>query len=119
VKTVLRDSGVRPRVKRIAVGAHEPDHLAALEEHLNFFQKFESLELVLVVCESVVRLCAPNEKENHFFEHVHQQPTNADNFKNVIAGGRNRIAPLVVFVRQVLIRPPRTLSERLKAPSAE
>jgi hypothetical protein len=36
VKTVLRDSGVRPRVKCIAVGAHEPDHLAALEEHVGW-----------------------------------------------------------------------------------
>jgi hypothetical protein len=116
VTKVLHDSGIIPRIKCLAVGAHESDHLAALEEHVNFFSNFASLELVLVVCESVIRRCAPNEKENHFFEHVHQQPTNADIFKNIMAGGPNQMAPLVVFVRQVLIRRPRTLSEILKAP---
>jgi hypothetical protein len=106
VKKVLRKSEIISRVKCLAVGAHESDHLAALEERVNFFSKFASLELVLVVCESVVRRCAPNEKENHFFEHVHQQPTNADIFKK--SWLEDRIKPLAIFVRQVLIRRPRS-----------
>jgi len=104
---VLDESGIISRVKCIAIGAYEPDHLEALGDHLDIFHKFEGLELVLVVCESIVRHCAPNETENHFFEHVLQQPTNADIFKNIMAGGPNRIAPLVVSVRQVLIRRSR------------
>jgi hypothetical protein len=116
VNKVLRESEIISRVKCLAIGAHESDHLRALGQRLNFFSKFASLELVLVVFESVIRQCAPNEKEINFFEHVRQQPTNADFFKNSMAGGPNQMALLLVFVRQVLARRPPTLSEILKAP---